>query len=165
MGVSGAGKTAVGKRLAERLGWAFLDADGLHPAENVRKMSAGVPLTDEDRLPWLGRVREEMDALAASGHPAVVACSALRRTYREILRAADAEVRFVHLNASRDVLERRLRERRDHFFDPDLLASQLETLQAPRDALVVDADRGLEAVVEDIEAALGLDPPPRGRAP
>lgn len=156
MGASGAGKTAVGERLANRLGWAFLDADDLHPPENLRKMKAGVPLTDDDRLPWLRKVREAMGAQARSGGSALVACSALKRCYRTLLLKGLDDVRLVYLRASRSVLEHRLRERHGHFFDPELLDSQLETLEEPAEALVVDADEDVENVVESIAAALGL---------
>lgn len=156
MGVSGAGKTAVGERLAERLGWPFVDADDLHPESNVRKMAAGVPLTDEDRRPWLEAVREVMVEHSASGRSAVVACSALKNDYRELLLVGQADARLVYLRATREVLERRLAERRGHFFDPNLLASQLETLEEPEEALVVDADRELEAVVDAVVVGLGL---------
>jgi gluconokinase len=156
MGVSGAGKTAVGELLAERLGWSFMDADDLHSAGNVRKMTAGVPLTDEDRLPWLLSVRGVMDEHADSGRSAVVACSALKREYRKLLLTDRADTRFVYLRATPAVLERRLRERRDHFFDPNLLASQLESFEEPVDAVVVDADGELEAVVDAVVTALGL---------
>lgn len=156
MGVSGAGKTAVGERLAERLGWPFVDADDLHPASNVRKMAAGTPLTDEDRLPWLRSVRQAMNEHAAAGRSAVVACSALKSEYRELLSSGLAAARIVYLRATPDVLDRRLAERRGHFFDPKLLASQLETLEEPEEALVVEADRELEAVVDAVVAGLRI---------
>lgn len=156
MGVSGAGKTAVGERLAACSGWPFVDGDDLHPPGNLRKMTAGVPLTDEDRLPWLERVRAVIAEHAGTGRSAVVACSALKRAYRELLLEGQTDTRLVYLRTTRAVLERRLRERRGHFFDPDLLGSQLDTLEEPEDALVVDADRGLEAVVEAVAEGLGL---------
>ena len=154
MGVSGAGKTAVGKRLAERLDRPFIDADDLHSASNVQKMTAAVPLTDEDRLPWLRAVRRVLVEHARAGRPAVIACSALKAEYRELLFEGLADVLLVYLRATPDVLERRLAERRDHFFDSTLLASQLETLEEPGEALVVDADRELEAVLEAVMAGL-----------
>lgn len=179
MGVSGAGKTAVGERLAARLGWPFVDADDLHPASNVRKMRRGVPLTDEDRLPWLRSVREAMIERSAFGRSAVVACSVLKREYRELLLSGEgssgeppsgdaprrrADTRLVYLRATPVVLERRLAARRGHFFDPDLLASQLETLEEPEEegpegALVVDADAELAAVVDAVVAGLDLPDP------
>ncbi len=161
MGVSGAGKTAVGELLADRLGWSFVDADDLHPASNVRKMTAGVPLTDEDRLPWLLSVRDVILEHAGSRRSAVVACSALKREYREILLTGDplmgqAETRLVYLRGAPALLERRLRKRQGHFFDPNLLASQLETLEEPKNALVVDVGGELEAVVDAVVTGLGL---------
>ncbi len=156
MGVSGAGKTAVGESLAKRLGWIFVDADDLHPASNIRKMTAGVPLTDEDRFPWLLSVRGVMVEHATAGRSAVVACSALKQTYREFLRRGLADVRFVFLRGAPAVLERRLRERRNHFFDPNLLASQLEILEEPTDALVVDVDGEVDAVIDAVVAGLDL---------
>ncbi len=159
MGVSGAGKTAVGELLAERLGWSFVDADDLHTAGNVHKMTAGVPLTDEDRLPWLLGVREVIVEHADSGRSAVIACSALKRDYRKLLLegpVGTGDTRLVYLRAAPDVLERRLRKRRGHFFDPNLLASQLDALEEPMEALVVDVDSDLEAVVNAVAAGLGL---------
>lgn len=156
MGVSGAGKTAVGELLAKRLGWPFVDADDLHPPSNIRKMTAGVPLTDEDRVPWLLRVRDVIVEYAESGRSAVVACSALKKNYRRQLLMGQADARLVYLRGAPAVFERRLRERSGHFFDPNLLASQLETLEEPTDALVVDGDGELETVVQAVAAALGL---------
>ncbi len=157
MGVSGAGKTAVGERLAARLGGPFVDADDLHPAGNIRKMAAGVPLTDDDRLPWLLKVRDAIVEHAASGRSAVVACSALKEDYRKLLLTAQGDIRFVYLRGAPPVFERRLRERRGHFFDPSLLASQFEVLEEPTDAVVVDAADELGAVVEAVVQGLGLD--------
>lgn len=130
MGVSGSGKSTVGWLLARRLDVAFVDADGLHPPANVAKMTAGEPLTDADRLPWLRAVAAE---LAAAPAGAVVACSALRRRYRDVLRDGAPGVTFVHLDGSRDVLAARLAARLDHFMPASLLDSQLATLE-PLDA-------------------------------
>jgi gluconokinase len=154
MGVSGAGKTAVGERVAERLDWPFVDADDLHPSGNVRKMAAGIPLTDADRLPWLRRVRAAIGEHGGSGRSVVVACSALKRDYREFLREGQADIRFVYLRGTQPVFERRLAERRGHFFDLSLLTSQLETLEEPDDAAVVDVDGALDAVVDRVVSAL-----------
>lgn len=126
MGVAGSGKTSVGERLAARLGAAFVDADEVHPPENVAKMAAGTPLTDADRWPWLERLR---DVLA--GHErVVVTCSALKRSYRDVLRGA-ARVRFIHLDVARPVLEERLADRTGHFMAAGMLDSQLATLEPP----------------------------------
>ncbi|WBU38012.1 gluconokinase [Homoserinibacter sp. YIM 151385] len=146
MGVAGSGKSAVGAALAERLGLAFLDADSLHPAANVAKMAAGTPLDDEDRAPWL-------DAVAArlGGEPIVVACSALRRAYRDRLRAGAPGVRFVLLDGPPELLAERIGARRAHFMPAALLASQLATLERPSPeerAVVVDVSPPVAEVAE-----------------
>ena len=136
MGVSGSGKSTVGALLAERLGVTFLDADDLHPLTNLDKMSAGVPLTDDDRWPWLARVGEAM--AEASGTGIVVACSALKRSYRDAIRAEAPAAYFVHLDGSREVLADRLGSREGHFMPATLLDSQLEALEP-----LGDGERGL----------------------
>ena len=154
MGVSGAGKTTVGMALAARLGWDFQDGDALHPDENIAKMAAGVPLTDDDRWPWLRRVREWIAAEQDSARCGVVACSALKRSYRDVLRGAD--VLLVQLAAGTDVLEQRLEHRTGHFMRSGMLGSQLDALELPQPderVLVVDADRPVDVVVDDIVAA------------
>lgn len=156
MGVSGAGKTTVGRRLAERLDWPFHDGDDLHPGENVRKMAAGEPLTDDDRMPWLERIRQLIQQHDRDGASAVLACSALKQSYRRYLGEGRDSVRFVFLRANRQVLERRLAARRGHFFDPALLASQLATLETPDRAVTVDADRTVDEVVDTIVASLAI---------
>lgn len=127
MGVSAAGKSTAGRLLAERLGTDYLDADDLHPTSNRAKMSAGTPLTDEDRMPWLDRVGDELAARSTSG--AVIACSALRRIYRDRIRARVPGVVFVHLHGSDELLAERAAARTDHFMPPSLLQSQLDTLE------------------------------------
>lgn len=129
MGVSGSGKSTVAIGLAARTGGTYLDADDLHPAENVAKMSAGIPLTDDDRMPWLARVAEAMAAADRPHHPAVVACSALRRTYRDALRTVAPDVFFVQLDGSPELLAQRIGERTDHFMPASLLSSQLALLE------------------------------------
>ncbi|WP_400996475.1 gluconokinase [Agromyces sp. GXQ0307] len=158
MGVSASGKSTVGERLAERLGVPFVDGDDLHPGSNVEKMRAGRPLDDDDRRPWLDRVGE---VLAASADPGiVVACSALRRTYRDrILRSAPA-TRFVHLDLSEGELAERVGARAGHFMPATLLASQLATLEPPaadEPAVVVDADRAIADVVDAAARSLAGD--------
>lgn len=138
MGVSGSGKSTVGSMLARRLGVDFVDADGLHPAANIAKMSTGRPLTDEDRGPWLDAVAAE---LAAAPAGAVVACSALRRRYRDRLRRGAGGVRFVHLTGSRELLAARMGARLDHFMPASLLDTQLATLEPldpAEDGIVLD---------------------------
>lgn len=155
MGVSGAGKTTVGIALAERLGLRFVDADDLHPAANVEKMAAGIPLDDADRWPWLAAVG---GALADADEPGlVIACSALKRAYRDVIRARAADVRFVHLTAPVQVLRDRLGHREEHFMPASLLDSQLAILEplAPDEAgVTVDVSGTLDENVDAVVAAL-----------
>jgi gluconokinase len=130
-GVSGSGKTTVGALLAGRLGWPFADADDFHPAANVEKMRAGIPLTDADRQPWLRAIVAWMDEHIARGESAVVGCSALRRSYRDELLVGRPEARMVFLATDREVLARRLAARVGHFFPEQLLASQLAAVEPP----------------------------------
>jgi gluconokinase len=131
MGVSGCGKTTLGQTLADRTGWAFLDADELHAPQAVARMAAGIPLTDEDRWPWLDRIAGWIAARHQSGEPAIVACSALKRRYRDHLRAADPDLRLVYLRADRERIAERLTRRTDHFFPPALVAAQFADLEEP----------------------------------
>jgi gluconokinase len=155
MGVSGVGKTTVGGALARRLGRPFLDADDFHSAEGVRKMSAGEPLTDGDREPWLERMAKALCDEAARGRAPVLACSALSERARAVLRAASPALVFVFLSADRAVVEARLRARTGHFMPPSLLDSQLDALEEPRDSVRVDAAEAVTAIVERIVGALG----------
>ncbi|MDY7225933.1 gluconokinase [Hyalangium rubrum] len=154
MGVAGAGKTTLGKRLAEALGWRFLEGDDFHPPENVAKMASGVPLTDVDRAPWLERLRGLIAEAVTRGEDLVVACSGLRRSYRLLLTVDPSRVRWVYLSAPREEIARRLKLRQGHFMPPSLLDSQFETLEAPEDALEVDVAREPEEVVAAIRAGL-----------
>ena len=130
-GVSGSGKTTVGALLAGRLGWRFADADDFHPAANVEKMRAGIPLTDDDRWPWLRAIAAWMDERIARGEYAVVACSALKRSYRDLLLGGRPEARMVFLAPDREVLARRLAARHGHFFPEQLLGTQFAALEPP----------------------------------
>jgi gluconokinase len=154
MGVSGAGKSSVGRALAERLGWTFHDADDLHPPGNIDKMRRGLSLDDADRAPWLDRVRQAIAADAAAGRDAVVACSALKARYREALDTGIPGVRWVHLTAPADVLRDRLTSRHGHYMPAALLDSQLRDLEPPAGALVLDARLPVGALVERIVASL-----------
>jgi gluconokinase len=159
MGVAGSGKTTVGQRLASSLGWPFFDADNFHPAANVEKMSHGVPLTDEDRRPWLASLRELIASRLGRGEhgeSAVLACSALKESYRETLSGGDPRARFVYLEAGPALLSSRLEHRPPHFFAAGLLDSQLATLEEPRDAIRVDASRTPEELVAEIRQKLGI---------
>jgi gluconokinase len=153
MGVCGCGKTTVGRALADELGWVFLDADAFHPEANVAKMAAGVALTDADRWPWLDRLSEALRTLHASGRHAVLACSALRQTYRDRLAAA-GEVRWAYLKGDAATIEPRLASRRGHYMPPSLLASQFAALEEPATAIVVDIRQSIAAQVAQIASGL-----------
>lgn len=131
MGVSGCGKSTVGRLLARRLGAEFLEGDDLHPPRNVERMAAGIALTDNDRLDWLREITVQLADASASRHALVVSCSALKRSYRNLLRAASSELAFVHLHADAALLTQRLCARTDHFMPASLLASQLQALEPP----------------------------------
>ena len=156
MGVTGSGKTTVGERLAADLGWEFLDADDFHPAANKAKMHAGIPLTDDDRWPWLGAVHDALARALAERRGAVLACSALKSSYRDALSNGLSSVRFVLLDGDRALLQARLANRPGHFMNPALLDSQIETLERPADALVVDIALPVEAQVARIRGAFGI---------
>ncbi|WP_372594204.1 gluconokinase [Actinotalea sp.] len=154
MGASGCGKSTVGRALAERLGVPFADADDLHPAANVAKMAAGIPLDDEDRAPWLRDVGRWLGAQPAGG---VIACSALRRSYRDLLRSEVPHTVFLHLDGDRAVLEERVAARPGHFMPATLVASQLATLEpleADEAGTALDVRQTVEALVENFLAAL-----------
>jgi gluconokinase len=156
MGVAGSGKTTIGTGLAEDLDWPFYDADDFHPPENVQKMGHGTPLTDADRQPWLDALAALIRDLVAAGHSAVIACSSLKHSYRKLLRADPAQVRFVYLKADIQTLLRRLHERESHFMKPEMLRSQLEALEEPRDALTIDANQPPDVIIHSIKQQLDL---------
>jgi gluconokinase len=157
MGVSGSGKTTIADKLAERLGWTCEDGDTYHPKSNVEKMSAGHPLTDEDRWPWLNAIADEIERVcSASGH-AVVACSALKRTYRDVLLRGRDDVRIVFLNGTQKLIADRLAARKGHFMPPGLLDSQFKTLEPPgpdENAIDVSIDAPVDTIVDDIVGKL-----------
>ena len=155
MGVAGSGKTTVGKLLASNLGWQFADGDDFHPAANVEKMSNGIPLTDADRAPWLDALHSLIISWTTAGVNGVLACSALKHTYRERLRVSP-EVQLVYLKGNLPLLQKRMRERIGHFMTEAMLASQLETLEEPRHALVIDIDQSPAAIVAEIRAKLAF---------
>lgn len=155
MGVSGSGKTTVGQRLALDVRGTFRDADDYHPARNIEKMAQGVPLTHADRRPWIDRLRPVIDEGRRSAGVLVLACSALTRRIRRELGIAKDRVRLVYLEADAPLLEARLRARK-HFMPPELLSSQLELLEPPAHALVLDAARPVDELVAEIRRAFGL---------
>jgi gluconokinase len=156
MGVTGSGKTSVGRLLAEQLGWAFADADDFHPLANVEKMERGIPLNDEDRRPWLERLRVHITHWIEDGRNGVLACSALKRSYRQELNAAP-EVRFVYLKGSPELIVQRLRARRGHFADEKILAGQFADLEEPEMAVTVDIAQTPEEIVAEIRERLRLE--------
>lgn len=156
MGVAGSGKSTVGRLLADTLGWRYCDADDFHPRANVEKMARGIPLNDEDRQPWLAALQRLVARSVAAGEDMVLACSALKHSYRERLRVDRAAVRLVYLKADPELIRRRLAQRRGHFLGPDLLASQLAALEEPPDALVVDAALPPPAIIAAIRHCLRL---------
>lgn len=155
MGVSGSGKTTVGLKLAAALGWAFHDADDFHPAANVAKMSAGLPLDDVDRAPWLAAMRAAITSTLARGESAVFTCSALKEKYRDAVIADPARVKLVHLAGNFQLILERMRHR-EHFMRPEMLESQFRTLEAPGDALAVDIAQTPDQIVARIRGAFAL---------
>jgi gluconokinase len=159
MGVSGSGKSTIADKLAGRIGWRSVDGDKFHPASNIAKMSAGHPLTDEDRWPWLEAIAAEIDRSCKAGEPAVIACSALKRSYREILVHRRDDVRIVYLNGSQQLIAERLAKRRGHFMPPGLLDSQFKTLEPPdktENPVTVSIAGAPDDIVDDIIRQLGL---------
>jgi gluconokinase len=159
MGVSGSGKTTIGEELAGRVGWRYEDADTFHPASNIAKMSAGQPLTDEDRWPWLRAIADEIDRVSAAGQCIVIGCSALRRVYRDLLVHGRGDVRIVYLQGTQALIASRLGRRTDHFMPAALLTSQFKTLEPPtpdEHALIVSIDAPVDAIVDTILSQLKL---------
>jgi gluconokinase len=159
MGVSGSGKSTIADRLAARLGWRYEDGDKFHPPANVAKMSAGHPLTDDDRWPWLQAIADEIDRTCNASQRVVIACSALKHAYRDILVHGRKDVRIVFLNGTQDLIADRLAARKGHFMPPGLLTSQFRTLEPPQPGeqpIAVSIDATVEAIVDDIIRQLNL---------
>jgi gluconokinase len=161
MGVSGSGKSTIADKLATRLGWRYEDGDKFHPPGNVAKMSAGHPLTDEDRWPWLQAIADEIDRVCHAGQRAVIACSALKHAYRDILVHGRNDVRIVFLDGTQALIASRLAARKGHFMPPGLLASQFKTLEPPganEHPVTASIDATVETIVDDIIRQLRLNP-------
>jgi gluconokinase len=154
MGVSGSGKTTIGQRLADMLRWEFLDADSFHPPSNRQKMSAGTPLSEQDRRPWLDALREAIDRWISEDRNVVLACSALSASARRILIPESHSVKLVYLKGPFDLIQDRLARRPHHYMPQELLASQFDTLEEPAEALTIDAGWAPEAITAHIIAAL-----------
>jgi carbohydrate kinase (thermoresistant glucokinase family) len=157
MGPMGCGKTAIGKMLAKKLGWPFYDADDFHPKENVEKMRAGIALTDEDRKLWLEKLRANIQRWLKHRKSTILACSALKQAYRDILGVNQSTVRTVYLKGSYELLRKRLEERQHPYMDKNLLRSQLDTLEEPKDGLTVDISATPEIIVGTIIKSLKLN--------
>jgi gluconokinase len=154
MGVSGSGKTTIGKRLAEELHGQFVDADQFHSLESIQKMSQGIPLTDGDRLPWLNALHDFIQKQLNTKRDTVLACSALKSSYRQILQAEDQSIQWVYLKGTTDLLQQRIQARQGHYMSPQLLTSQLESLEEPEGAIVIDIAQSPEAIIQDIKAQI-----------
>jgi len=150
MGVSGCGKSSVGKALAQSLGWDFYDADDFHPPENVSKMANGIPLDDSDRAPWLAALHELISSSLKADRPGVLACSALKERYRQQLTGNDDAVQIVHLMGSYDLIWSRMETRTDHFMKPHMLKSQFEALEEPANALTVDISLSVNEILQEV---------------
>lgn len=148
MGVSGSGKTSVGKALAEFLGWDFYDADNFHPQTNVEKMGSGTPLDDTDRDPWLAALHDLISSSLMQNRPGVLACSALKDHYRQRLLQDNDEVQMVYLKGSYELIRSRMSTRNDHYMKPDMLQSQFDALEEPADAWTVDISLSVEEIVQ-----------------
>ena len=163
MGVSGCGKTTVGKLLAKRLKAEFLEGDELHPPRNVERMASGIALTDNDRRDWLREIAQQLADAHAAGHDLVVSCSALKKSYRNVLRSASASLAFVHMDASPELLAARLDARVGHYMPASLLESQLQILEPPgpdERAVAINANQPAAQIAEQAAAWLAALPPP-----
>jgi gluconokinase len=154
MGVSGSGKTTIGKRLAEGLGWVFFEGDDFHPQANITKMAKGIPLSDMDRQPWLNALRKLISQLIHEEESAVITCSALKAAYRQFLKQGNKEVCFVYLKGDYELIEKRLEQRSDHYMKAGLLSSQFADLQEPEGVMTVDIGEDPEEIVRSIQEEL-----------
>ena len=150
MGVSGTGKSTIGKLLSDRTGWTFYDADDFHSPANIDKMNRGIPLTDSDRLPWLKDLQQLIKKTLANNQTGILACSALKSNYRQILSHDSCEVVFIYLQGDFQCIQSRIESRLEHFMGSDLLKSQFDTLEEPQNAIVIDVSLAPEAIVEEI---------------
>lgn len=156
MGVTGSGKTTMGKMLAEGLGWKFYEGDEFHPVRNVNKMRKGIPLDDTDRIPWLNAIRELIAKCVNERKDAIITCSALKESYRNLLMGNNKEIKSVYLEGDFNTIQKRLKNknRKNHFMNPDLLASQFDALEKPKNALCIDVSEKPKIIVEYIKSKL-----------
>jgi len=156
MGVSGCGKSSVGKALAQSLGWDFYDADDFHPPENVAKMASGIPLDDSDRAPWLASLHDMISSSLKADKPGVLACSALKERYRQKLMDSNDGVQIIYLKGSYDLIWSRMEKRADHYMKPQMLKSQFDTLEEPSNALTMDVSMSVDEIVREVISDLSL---------
>ena len=156
MGVSGSGKTTIGEALSSALHWRFRDADEFHPAANIEKMRQGIPLNDDDRRPWLEALRHAIEEAHHTNANLILACSALKGSYRDFLGEQSDQVKFIFLNGSFDLIEQRLKQRKGHYMKANLLKSQFDALEEPKDAIAVEIDQSPAAITQQIRTRLHL---------
>lgn len=156
MGVSGCGKTALGKILSQKVNASFIEGDEYHPSSNINKMSNGIPLDDNDRLPWLMILRDLISEHIAQDKPLIMSCSALKEKYRQILRGENNNIVFIYLRGSYDMIYTRMQKRTGHYMKPGMLQSQFDALEEPLDAITVDIDRDIDSIVQDVIEKLGI---------
>jgi len=156
MGVAGAGKTTIGKLLSEVIIWEFYDGNELHPKRNIEKMRKGIALNDKDRLPWLNSIRKLIEKKLHKKENLILECSALRQSYRDLLKQKDEDIRFIYLKGNYQLIEKRLAQRRHRYFNPALLKSQFDTLEEPQDAISIDAFKTPQMIVAMIRNNLGI---------
>jgi gluconokinase len=156
MGVSGSGKTTIGEGLALELNWEFKDADEFHPAANIEKMRQGIPLNDDDRRPWLQALRRAIDETLQTNANLILACSALKAAYRQVLGEPSDQVKFVYLKGSFELIEQRLKQRQGHYMKANLLRTQFDALEEPNDAIEVEIDQSPSAIAQQIKNCLHL---------
>lgn len=154
IGVSGSGKTTIGKQLADSLEWKFYDGDDFHPPENIEKMQAGIPLEDADRIPWLQVIRDAIAQWLRENKNVVLTCSALKESYRQMLSINSKDVKFIYLKGSFELIEKRLQDRKHHFMSERLLESQFDALEEPSNAIAVDISSPTEEIVENIRRSV-----------
>jgi gluconokinase len=156
MGVSGSGKTTIGNDLASELDWKFRDADEFHSAANIEKMRQGIPLNDDDRRPWLQALRQAIDEALQSNANLILACSALKAAYRQVLGEPSDQIKSVYLKGSFELIEQRIKQRQGHYMKANLLRTQFDALEEPNDAIVVEIDQSSSAIVQQIKNSLHL---------